>query len=75
MLLQIALVSTLIIIKNLLIFIGGNAFKYTSNGSVTIRLYADKLDTKEIVVLEVSDTGFLSILFYLIRGQLYQFLV
>ncbi len=44
-------------------FIGANAFKYTLNGSVTIRLYVDKVDNKEIVVLEVSDTGKLSVSF------------
>ncbi|CAJ0906946.1 11923_t:CDS:10 [Entrophospora sp. SA101] len=34
-----------------------NAFKHTWEGSVTIRLYVDKKDDKEIVIFEVSDTG------------------
>lgn len=38
-------------------YIGSNAFKHTWNGSVTVRLYIDKKDDKEIVVFEVSDTG------------------
>ncbi|RIA84037.1 hypothetical protein C1645_832863 [Glomus cerebriforme] len=34
-----------------------NAFKHTWNGNVTVKLYADRNENKEIVVMEVSDTG------------------
>ncbi|KAG9307824.1 hypothetical protein G9A89_023389 [Geosiphon pyriformis] len=34
-----------------------NAFKYTWYGGVTVRLYADRKECGEVVVLEVSDTG------------------
>ncbi|KAG9288146.1 hypothetical protein G9A89_000941 [Geosiphon pyriformis] len=34
-----------------------NAFKYTWDGGVTIRLYADKMECGEVVILEVTDTG------------------
>ncbi|CAG8455986.1 7389_t:CDS:10 [Funneliformis mosseae] len=34
-----------------------NAFKHTWNGSITLRLDADRKDNKEVVVLEVTDTG------------------
>ncbi|CAG8637576.1 3185_t:CDS:2, partial [Ambispora gerdemannii] len=34
-----------------------NAFKYTWRGSVTVRLYTDIKELKEVVVFEVEDTG------------------
>ncbi|KAG9294383.1 hypothetical protein G9A89_001888 [Geosiphon pyriformis] len=34
-----------------------NAFKYTWHGGVTIRLYPDKKESNEVVIVEVSDTG------------------
>ncbi|CAG8444825.1 2565_t:CDS:10 [Funneliformis caledonium] len=34
-----------------------NAFKHTWNGGITVRLDADRKDNKEVVVLEVTDTG------------------
>ncbi|CAG8491815.1 2417_t:CDS:10, partial [Acaulospora morrowiae] len=34
-----------------------NAFKHTWTGNVTVRLYPDRINDKESVTLEVSDTG------------------
>ncbi|CAG8447500.1 9832_t:CDS:2 [Acaulospora colombiana] len=34
-----------------------NAFKYTWTGSVTVRLYPDDKDGREVVMLEICDTG------------------
>jgi hypothetical protein len=41
----------------LLILLGSNAFKYTFRGGVTVRLFSEKKEEREGVVLEVSDTG------------------
>ncbi|CAI2162840.1 17491_t:CDS:10 [Funneliformis geosporum] len=38
-------------------FDSSNAFKHTWTGGVTVSLYADRKEYKEIIVLEVSDTG------------------
>ena len=37
--------------------LGSNAFKHTWTGGVTVRLFAEKREEREGVVLEVSDTG------------------
>ncbi|CAG8453807.1 11878_t:CDS:10 [Diversispora eburnea] len=34
-----------------------NAFKHTWTGNITVRLYPDHIEEREIVVLEISDTG------------------
>ncbi|RHZ80261.1 hypothetical protein Glove_138g49 [Diversispora epigaea] len=34
-----------------------NAFKHTWTGNITVRLYPDHIEGREIVVLEISDTG------------------
>jgi hypothetical protein len=48
----------------LFLLLGSNAFKYTFCGGVTVRLFSEKKEEREGVVLEVSDTGVLSNISY-----------
>ncbi|CAG8434299.1 2598_t:CDS:10 [Scutellospora calospora] len=44
-------------IKILALLKGSNAFKHTQNGCIKVRLYIDRESGRDIIILEVSDTG------------------
>lgn len=46
-----------------LLIIGSNAFKHTWTGNVTVKLSVKWVENKEVIVLEVSDTGLFNLFF------------